>query len=166
MSMAINRRLVRATREVAAASRPGIAIARLLAASRAGEAIIGIDGSGGTRSVVARVVGALQPGDVGRQVAVMFEEGDPKRPLVLGVIGDWPAPDGRAERAAAAESPAEVVELDAESLLLSGRKQIVLRSGNASITLTRAGKLILHGKYASSRSTGVHRIRGGAVQVN
>ncbi|MEW5071937.1 hypothetical protein AB1P14_09365, partial [Pseudomonas aeruginosa] len=38
--------------------------------------------------------------------------------------------------------------------------------GKASITLTRAGKVIIRGAYLSSRSTGVNRIKGGSVQIN
>jgi len=42
----------------------------------------------------------------------------------------------------------------------------VLRCGKASITLTREGKVLIHGSYISSRSTGVNRVKGGSVQLN
>ena len=44
--------------------------------------------------------------------------------------------------------------------------QLVLRCGKASITLTKAGKVLIQGTYLSSRSSGVNRIKGGSVQLN
>jgi hypothetical protein len=43
---------------------------------------------------------------------------------------------------------------------------VVLRCGKASITLTKAGKIIIDGAYVSHRSSGVLRLRGGSVQIN
>lgn len=65
-----------------------------------------------------------------------------------------PTPDG-------AVSPAipERIELVAE-------QEIVLRCGDASITLTKAGKIVLRGAYVLSRSSGVNKIKGGSVQIN
>ena len=62
------------------------------------------------------------------------------------------------ERAADAAIP--------ERLELTAEREIVLRVGDASITLTRAGKIILRGTYVLSRSSGVNRIKGGSVQIN
>jgi hypothetical protein len=45
-------------------------------------------------------------------------------------------------------------------------EQLVLRCGKASITLTKAGKVLIEGSYVSSKSTGVNRIKGGSVQLN
>jgi hypothetical protein len=41
-----------------------------------------------------------------------------------------------------------------------------LRCGKSSITLTRAGKVLIEGEYISSRSSGVNRIKGGSIQLN
>ncbi len=59
-----------------------------------------------------------------------------------------------------------LAQLDGERLEFSAEREIVLRCGKASITLTRAGKVIIRGAYLSSRSTGVNRIKGGSVQIN
>jgi hypothetical protein len=87
----------------------------------------------------------------------MFENGDPTRPLVIGRLLD-PA-------AAVPVQPAQV-QLDDQCLELRAEREIVLRCGKASITLTRAGKVIIQGAYLSSRSSGVNRIKGGSVQIN
>ena len=62
-----------------------------------------------------------------------------RRPIVLGVIHERPVavampPEG-------AERPQLVsVHVDDDSLVLSAERQIQLKCGEASITLTRAGK--------------------------
>lgn len=53
-----------------------------------------------------------------------------------------------------------------EELILTAQKQLTIRCGESSITLTAAGKIILRGKYIVSRSSGVQRIKGGSVQIN
>lgn len=53
-----------------------------------------------------------------------------------------------------------------EELVVTAEKQLTLRCGESSITLTAAGKIIIRGKYIVSRSSGVQRIKGGSVQIN
>jgi uncharacterized protein (DUF2345 family) len=56
--------------------------------------------------------------------------------------------------------------VDGEQVVIEGKKEIVLKCGKSSITLTRAGKVLIRGAYVLSRSSGVNRIKGGSVQVN
>jgi hypothetical protein len=112
----------------------------------------------------ARSTVPLGQGDVGREVALMFEDGDPARPLLLGLI-QHPTPSLPAGAAAAKPRPV-AVEADRERLVFTADKEIVLRCGQASITLTRAGKVLLRGTYLLSRSSGVNRVKGGSVQIN
>ena len=49
---------------------------------------------------------------------------------------------------------------------ITAEKEIVLKCGKASITLTKAGKVIIRGTYLLNRSSGVNRIKGGSVQIN
>lgn len=102
----------------------------------------------------ARSTAKLESDHIGRQVALMFENGDPRRPLVIGLIQQ---PD---------RNPPVVAEVDRERWVLSAEREIVLKCGKASITLTKAGKIILRGAYVLSRSSGVNRIKGGSVQIN
>ena len=46
------------------------------------------------------------------------------------------------------------------------KEQLVLRCGKASITLTKAGKVLIDGSHVLSRSSGVNRVKGGSVQLN
>jgi Domain of unknown function (DUF6484) len=95
---------------------------------------------------------------VGKQIVLVFEDGDPGKPIVVGCLraaDGWPS----------APRPVEV-ESDGGRLIVSAKEQLVLRCGAASITLTRAGKVIIQGAYISSSSKGVNRIKGGSVQLN
>jgi hypothetical protein len=58
------------------------------------------------------------------------------------------------------------VDADGERMIVSAKEQVVLRCGKASITLTKAGKVLIQGSYVLSRSSGVNRIKGGSVQLN
>jgi hypothetical protein len=117
------------------------------------------DAPGGA-AVQAQSTVDLHGAHIGANVVLVFEHGDPARPIVLGVIrgcAGWPMED----------KPAQVdVDADGHRMIVSARQQLVLRCGKASITLTRAGKVLIEGSYLLSRSTGVNRIKGGSVQLN
>lgn len=135
---------------------------------------------GGSESVKARSTVALGTSEIGSQVALMFEGGDLEKPIVMGkLIVPGVMPDVGAEASvanaetkvtdtkkdASARDPF-VAEVDQESVVLSADKEIVLKCGKSSITLTRAGKIILSGAYVLSRSSGVNKLKGGSIQIN
>lgn len=104
----------------------------------------------------ARTVVDLNAGHVGQQVLLAFEDADPARPIVMGVIRDCGAPH-----------PGNIpLEADGLEMVVSAKHQLTLRCGRARITLTRAGKVLIEGTYVLSKSTGVNRIKGGSVQLN
>jgi len=112
--------------------------------------------------VAARSTVSLLRSQIGSPVAVVFERGDARRPIVLGVLQDrriLAEAAGRAGRVASAQ-------VDDDELVLSAERQITLRCGEASITLTRAGKVIIKGKYVISRSSGCNKIKGAVVDIN
>ena len=113
--------------------------------------------------VNARTTVALRRAMIGATVLVLYEDGDPTRPIIIGVVQE-PAPSRRAPSPA----PATTVEaqVDNERLTLTAEREIVLRCGDASITLTRAGKVIIKGNYVLSRSTGYNKIKGAAIDIN
>ena len=111
--------------------------------------------------VAARSTVPLLRAQVGARVVVLFERGDVRRPIVVGVLQDQAV-----REAAAAPQPAVSVEADDQRLLFSAEREIVLRCGDASITLTRAGKVLIKGAYILSRSSGYNRIKGAAVDIN
>lgn len=114
----------------------------------------------GTAAIAAGAILDLHGPHIGRKVVLMFENGDPTRPIVMGWLRNaeaWPL----------AEKPGQVeVDADGERLLVNAKQQLVLKCGKASITLTKAGKILIQGTYVSNRSSGVMRIKGGSVQLN
>ncbi|HEV2949619.1 MAG TPA: DUF6484 domain-containing protein [Gemmataceae bacterium] len=108
----------------------------------------------------ARSTVPLKPTDRGREVALLFAGDDVWQPLIIGLLQPAkgaPTPESR---------PALAAEIDGERLVLTAKQEIVLQCGQASLTLTRAGKVLIRGAYVLSRSSGVNRIKGGSVQIN
>ena len=119
---------------------------------------------------------------IGRQVALLFANGNPKNPVIMGLIHS-PLHELMAdfEVAPTEAAPTTVIghetmrqpmavekgmTVNGERLVLEGKEEIVLKCGDASITLTKAGKILIRGKYVLTRSEGVNRMMGGSVQVN
>ena len=111
--------------------------------------------------VPAQTTVPLSRSNVGCAVVVVFEGGDVRRPIVLGVLqGPGPA-------ASDATVPRQLaIDMDDDRIVLSAEREIVLRCGDASITLTRAGKVVIRGSYILSRSSGYNKIKGAAVDIN
>jgi len=74
----------------------------------------------------------------------VFDQGDLRRPIVVGVV----CQPGRSAATSTAE-PHVTVVADNERLVLSAEREVTLRCGEASITLTRAGKVLISGTYGS-----------------
>ena len=112
--------------------------------------------------VTARTTVVLRREMIGRPCVIVFENGDVQRPILLGVMQD-------PQRQSTATSPARVplnVQVDDERVEITAEREIVLKCGDASITLTRAGKVIIKGNYILSRSTGYNKIKGAAIDIN
>jgi hypothetical protein len=101
----------------------------------------------------------------GREAVLVFEDGDPGRPIVIGLVQPPLKPSKQILFAEEGGGPAEA-RADGETVRINGHKEIVLQCGKASITLTRAGKVLIRGAYILNRSSGVNRIKGGSVQIN
>ncbi len=145
----------------------GVVVGKLFGLDSQGRPLVEFSQSPLRRPVPARTTVALEKHHIGREVTLLFEEGDAEKPIIAGVILPPKAQpvNGKHNGHVAAQKPIEV-QVDNERLTFMAQQEIVLRCGKASITLTRAGKIILRGKYLLSRSSGVNRIKGGSVQIN
>ncbi|MEN6637700.1 MAG: DUF6484 domain-containing protein [Smithella sp.] len=107
----------------------------------------------------------LKPAHIGRKVVLAFDDGNPLCPIVLGIIkqekkSKLPLLDPTDH------ATSQDVEVDGERIIIDAEKEIVLRCGESSITLTKSGKVLIRGKYVLSSSTGMNEIKGGGVRVN
>jgi hypothetical protein len=125
-----------------------------------GTPLVTFAGQPGSAALPARATVDLHAAHIGREVVLVFGEGDPQRPIVLGVLRE------QSPNALAPHSGNVEIDADGERMLVSAREQLVLRCGRATLTLTKAGKVIIEGTYVSSQSTGVQRIKGGSIQLN
>ncbi len=109
--------------------------------------------------ITARSTIALRRDMLSSEVLVLFENGDPTRPIIAGVLQDHvplpPLPHHGLS-----------VFVDETRHVVTAEREIVLRCGDASITLTRAGKVIIQGTYIVSRSSGHNKIKGAAIELN
>lgn len=140
---------------------PGIIVGKLVGFTQSGTTpLVTFHGQPGTAALPARTTVDLHGIHIGRDAVLMFEDGDPARPIIVGCLrreGDKTLP----ERAGTVE-----VDADGERLVVSARKGLVLRCGKASITLSKDGRIVVRGAQVVSHSSGLNRIRGGSVQIN
>lgn len=140
---------------------PSLLIGELIAMTEEGRIpLVLYPNQPGTAGLKARTVIDLHTSHIGKKVVLMFEGGDSAKPIVMGLLCEG-------EGSSYKEPPDHVeVLVDGERVIIGAKEQIVLRCGEASITLTRAGKVLIEGTYVLSRSSGVNRIKGGSVQIN
>lgn len=138
----------------------GVVLARVTSVDPNGKVWVHFRGAPAA-GVPARAMTRVTSDDIGRDAALLFEDGDRDKPLVMGLL--FPGQTRPARADADTEKHASV---DGQRVVLSAEREIVLECGEASITLTRAGKILIKGTYVLTRSSGTNRIQGGSVQIN
>ncbi len=94
--------------------------------------------------------------------ALVFEcQGSWPRRVLAGLLRD------RVSEAARTAPPGEIaVEVDGATVRLNAQKEIVLRCGNASLSLRQDGRVVLSGTYVLSTSQGPNKIKGATIALN
>jgi hypothetical protein len=113
--------------------------------------------------------GALEPTSAASArpgVLLVFEGEKSDRPVVVGVMHAVAHEPPTAARDDGSPSPRIEALLDGRRVVLDANDEIVLRCGEASITLRRNGRVVIRGTYVETRSRGVNRVKGGSVQIN
>lgn len=160
-----------------AAVAPGeVIIGTLVAIDEQGRLLVGFPGSPVDEPLVAITTLGLGQQHLGRQVALLFTNGDLHQPIVMGMIHsplqamlDSYEQSVQADvDGVAIESDLNVddVEINGKRMVFEAQEEMVFKCGESSITLTKSGKVLIRGKYLLNRSSGVNRIMGGSVQVN
>lgn len=176
-------------REQTAAPQPkvhGVLIGVLAAITEDGQPCVTYPGNLAVLPTPARATATISTDSIGSEVALLFENGDIGKPIIMGIIqtaADIPHLNTTIQQSIENESAKDTVELwspdsessglppseviiDGKRISLHAQEQLVLRCGKSSITMTRAGKVIIRGAYVSSKSSGANRIKGGSVQIN
>ena len=165
------------------AFQPGtIVIGRIIDMDEQGRPLVDYDDNPENKPLIALSTQSLTKLHISRQVALLFNEGDPVKPVIMGLIHNpleemlenfelSLAPETQDEASTTNKSidslgALDDVSVDGQRVVIQAQQEIVLKCGEASITLTRAGKILIRGKYLLNRSSGVNRIMGGSVQVN
>jgi hypothetical protein len=144
-------------RKSSATAPAGVSVGTFAGFSTEGLPLVELPQRTSAQPLAARTTIPLTVREVGREVVIVFEEGSRERPIITGLLQSV---------SPASEAAPVDVRLDGEQLVFSAEREIVLRCGKSSITLTRAGKVLIRGAYLLSRSSGVNRIKGGSVQIN
>lgn len=135
-----------------------VVIGRLVGIADDGAPLVDYPDNPAGRPVPALATARYDGVPPGCSLALMFVDGDPARPLAIGVIGQ-PGATAKGIVTQGDERPRD-------RLTLTAAREIVLQCGRASLVLTQAGKVLVRGAYVSLRSSGTQRITGASVQIN
>ena len=123
--------------------------------------------------LAARLTGTLmakglqQSGETGCDLLLTFANGDPEQPIIIDTLHTHLEPPVQPEPLLLqGEETVHDVTVDGQRITFKAGEEMVLQCGKASITLTRAGKILIRGAYLLTRSSGVNRIKGASVQIN
>ena len=108
----------------------------------------------------ARSLTELSSDMIGSEVALLFENADPLKPLIVGRIVD-PA-KRQVDRL---DGKVHVVR-DGETVRITAEERLELRCGKSVIIMEKDGHLTIRGTYLVSHASASNRIRGGSVNLN
>jgi len=144
-----------------------VVIGKVVELTEKGEPLVDFSSNPSRFPLLAKSTVGLAPETLGAEVVLLFEAADVHKPIIVGVVK---SPDAIIEKTQVSipgqQGSVISVERDGEKVVVSADREIVLRCGEASITLTRAGKILLKGTHVVSRSSGLNQIKGGSVQIN
>src|SRR6185312_3772979 len=162
--------LLRARSSRARAPSAAAVLGRIVAVEAAGTVSVEVPGAPEAR--VARLAVSLTSEellaarDTGGSAVLVFENGDPALPIIVGLVQTV----GRPADVVHHDSPEvlQVLEADVDGkrVRITAQDEIVLECGSASITLRRNGRVVVRGTYIESYSDGTNRIKGGQVRIN
>lgn len=141
----------------------GAVVATLAGVDRDGSVRVVLPGHGEARARLLSGVSRaeLQRSSAGREVLVVCEQGDPARPVLMGLLED-PAEALLSFVAADETAPAG----DARDRVFAAEGSITLVCGEASLTLHADGRVVTRGVNVVSVASEQQRIQGAVVRIN
>ncbi len=161
--------------EVHSSIAPGeIIIGTIVSIDNAGKPLVNFLQNPRSTPIIAMSTAPLTQQHISRQVALLFNNGDLSHPIIIGLIHS--PLDALLENVGQQEDTKKVelagelnladVKVEGKKMTFEAQDEMIFKCGDSSITLTKAGKVMIRGKYLLNRSSGVNRIMGGSVQVN
>ena len=92
---------------------------------------------------------------IGCDVALLFQEGNPRKPLIVGRIVE----------PSRAKADPHVVR-DGKRVRITADDCLELRCGKATILMEADGRITIRGAHITSHASGAQRIRGGSINLN
>ena len=134
-----------------------------------GVALVDFTGSPNGPCPARSAIAAPPDGEVtsylGRKVALIFENGDPSLPVVIGWVHDTLFPADASMPAPETDGPKEVV-VDGDILRLDAKEAITLCCGESAVVLKKNGQVVVRGVEITNRATRTNKIKGGSVRIN
>jgi len=146
----------------------GVRVGRLVGRTDAGEPLVEFAGSAAP-AVVARVATeAPRPaaGASDRDVLLVFENGDPSLPIIIGVVERTQRETTALATGMLQRDSRDPIRVDGRTLELSAKDQIVLTCGRSSIALYADGRVVVKGTRLISRASESNKIKGATVAIN
>lgn len=106
-------------------------------------------------AIPGRSLVPLTQDDVGVEVALLFEDGERLRPLIIGRIVDHVRPGGD-----------KTILQDGEPIRIEADARLELVCGKAKIVLEKNGRITIRGSNVVSHASSANRIRGGSISLN
>jgi len=140
----------------------GLMLGTLHSLDEAGNALVQPDSlQEGPFSAISMI--ALKPEDVGIARFVLgFQDGNPRKPIILGRVWAPPAEASTADTATSANAQSPM----RKKLVVQADEELELRCGQAVILLQGDGRIQLRGRTIINHADALYRIRGGTIQIN
>src|SRR5262245_65968266 len=103
---------------------------------------------------------------VGERVLLWLEDGDPSRPVIVGLVRERVGPEPAVAELKLDPGTERDVLVDGRRVVFDGKHEIVLRCGKSTIQLLRDGRVLIRGTHLVSRSTGPNKIKGSSINLN
>lgn len=137
----------------------GVVIGLLLGFDK-GTPLVVFPGNPEETALSARSLTELSSDMIGSEVALLFENADPLKPLIVGRIVD------PAKRPSNSPHGGAHVVRDGEIVKITADERLELRCGKSVIIMEKDGHLTIRGTYLVSHASATNHIRGGSVNLN
>jgi len=127
---------------------------------------------GAAAPVAARVTAPIDAAGLeraareGQEALLVFEDGRLDRPILVALLASATPHLDALLAAPAAAAPRPDARLDGRRVVVEAGRELILRCGKASLTMTEDGKVTLRGFQIVTQADGVQKIRGAKVQIN